>query len=266
MADFEGLRRGWYRNRSVQVNIVNSLKHREGVFLKKGVVVRCLKINAVTYLEKNMVRYKFFDNQFNLYGSLARFPNLPMFSFAVKDKRQQQDDFNEKYQEYMEGYDFMLDIDSHDGKIASALSTLRKVLPFFAGCPYYVLFSGKKGFHVRIDWEDMPEQFRQMPISGLVGLFKRFSLRFAMINGFDEVDTSIYDDRRISKTPYSVVYPAYTVALPMTDAQIQNFNIVEFSVRYLLGKTQAMFGRGLLKRQGTPEMFLGLVNQYADDL
>jgi len=212
------------------------------------------------YLDMNFDRYHFFEEPFNLYGSLAWYPDMPMFSFNRLEKRKEMDKFNLDYRKYMTKYDFLLDIDNP--KIGSALDTLKKVMIHFKGVPYSVKFSGKKGFHIFVEYDDFPDSFKAMPMDELCEMFKRFAENFSLINNLPDIDYSIYDLRRIAKTPYSVVYPYYFVALPLTDSDIQYFNLQDMSIKTLINKIGTMRNRGLLKREGTPEAFEKLISKY----
>ncbi len=170
---FESLRFHWYNNPKIIFNLIESLKYKETVFLREGCVHRCIKSNASHYLMKNFSRYHFFENEnFNLYNSLAHYPNLPMFSFNRYNKRTEQDQFNKQYTDFMKGYDFLIDIDNPD--IKSALNTLKAVMKDFKGVPYYVLFSGKKGYHLKVDYFDFPKELKELNWNQLSELFKKF--------------------------------------------------------------------------------------------
>lgn len=259
---FERLRKEWYQTPNVLFNIIDRLKYREAVFLRKGTVHRCLKINKTDYFHSNAKRYHFYEEPMNLYGSLAHYPNMPMFSHNLKEKREEMDRFNEEYLDYMKGYDFLMDIDNVD--IEHAYWTFKQVKKIFDEHKviYWAQNSGKKGFHIRIDYEDFSPQLKSLSFTELAARFKKFAENFKMINGFDDIDTSIFDLRRIAKTPYSIVYPYYFVAMPLSDEQAENFKLVEYSLPYLISNTHKLFKRGVLKRTGTPQGFDKLLDEY----
>lgn len=269
------LRKHWYSQDIVMFNIIEQLKFKETVFIAKNKgVIRCVKANAMRYLAMNFDRYHFLEHKMNLYGSLAHFPNLPMFSFNRTEKRKEMDAFNLSYKDYISGFNYMMDIDNFDLK--SAHRTLLACLKAFQGIPYYVVMTGKKGFHIRVDYEDMSEDLKQMSMPDLCGLFKRFTENFSLINNLPDIDYSIYDLRRIAKTPYSVVFyplkdkdgnveefPLF-VALPMTDDQIYKFDIKDYHIKTQLNNLPDLRNRGLLKREGSPEKFSELIKKYGD--
>lgn len=261
---FERMRRFWYHQPEILFNMVHQLKYRETVFIRDGCVHRCIKANAVKFLEMNFERYHFHDEPFNVYSSLAWFPDMPMFSFNRQEKREQMDEFNQNFEGYINKYDFLMDIDNP--KITQALKTFRLAKRKFdkAKVPYWCLFSGTKGFHIRVDWDDFPKRLKEMPAQELADLFKKFSENFSAINGLDDIDYSIYDLRRISKTPYSIVYPYYFIAMPLTGRQIADFDLKEMSLPYNMTRVHNFNRRGVLKRDGTAEGFDKLIKKYTE--
>ena len=67
---FEALKRQWYKEKFVLFNIIKTMMYKETVFLRKGCVHRCIKANAVRYLEMNFDRYHFHSEPMNLYSSI----------------------------------------------------------------------------------------------------------------------------------------------------------------------------------------------------
>jgi len=262
--EFEEMKEMWYSDESILFEIIKSLNQRETAIIHyyKSLTHRCIKANAVRYLQKNFQRYKFIPEQFNLYGSLAKYPTFPMFSFSSFVKRKQMDEFNKEYQNYMSGFDFLMDIDNEDIEIAH--ETAKKVKFIFDKYKiiYWTQFSGFKGFHFRVDFEDFPEWMQLLPKDKLSDTLKKFAENFQIINKFDDIDLSVFDLRRIAKTPYSVVYPYYFVAMPLTDAEFKNFNKEIVSLPNCLIRIESFKNRGLLKREGSPENFGKLVKDY----
>lgn len=261
--EFEKLRNEWYHNDDVAFNIIDRMKYREGVFLRKNLVHRCLKINKVEFFFKNAERYHFFTKEpFNLYSSLSLYPNLPMFSFARAEKRKQMDDFNVAFPQYMTGYDFLIDVDNEDLDLAySTAFKIKKILDD-RKIEYWLMFSGNKGFHFRVDYEDFPQEMKVLEFDTLAKKFKTFAENFKEIEQLPDIDTSIFDLRRIAKAPYSVVYPNYLVAYPLTDNQFEKFNIVEMTLPYRMEHDDTLHRRGVLKRKGTKRGFMNLINDY----
>ena len=261
--EFEKLKSEWYRNDDVMFNIIDRMKYREGVFLRKNLVHRCLKINKIDYFFKNATRYHFFTKEpFNLYSSLAHYPNLPMFSFNIAEKRKQMDEFNIAFPQYMTGYDFLIDIDNEDLDLAYSSAYKVKQILDRRKIIYWCCFSGKKGWHFRVDFQDFPQEMKELEFSTLAKKFKLFAENLKDIENIPDIDTTIFDLRRIAKTPYSVVYPDYLVALPLTDIQFKDFNIKEMTLRWQLDNDDKLHRRGVIKRAGKKENFMKLINDY----
>lgn len=267
---FEALRKQYYMSDNVLFSIIDCIKFRECAFIRletaqrKPVTIRCVKANATHYLRKNFERFDFLTNPFNLYSSLAKFPNMPMFSFNPKIRRDQQDQFNDTFIDYMQSYDFLFDIDNDDLQVAYA--TAYKVKSIFDAekIPYSLTFSGNKGWHIRVEYEDFSPELQALPKDELCWTLKRFAENFRSINALPSIDLSIFDLRRIAKTPYSVVYPNYLIALPLSDEDMDNFSLQQCSiVHWLKPENMAkLFRRGKMKRDGKPEAFGNMVERY----
>jgi hypothetical protein len=267
---WEILRKKWMGNDNVLFNILDGIKYRETVLIRlptetrKTTTIRCIKANALKFLAQNFERFNYYHHPYNLYSSLAQFPNLPSMSFNVKVRRQQMDEFNEHYESYIKGYDFLFDIDNEDLKLAYAqMYKLKTMLSEFR-VPYTVTFSGGKGFHVRVAYEDFPKYLTEMSYPELSATLKRCAENVNIIHNLNSIDLAIFDLRRIAKAPYSVVYPYYTIALPLSDEQIDNFSLEMVSLPYQLARTKELYKRGTLKRKGTPDGVEAFVRRYTE--
>jgi len=247
--------------------IIKTLKYKETVFIDTNNTrgtIRCVKANAVRYLISNFENFRFYDKHMNLYGSLSHYPNMPMFSYAHKERIQQREQFNKDALSLTERYDFLFDIDNTDIKQSYATTSAIKEIFDEKKIKMSLIFSGNKGFHIKIDYKDFPEWMRKMRIPDLIDKLKLFAERFQVINDFKDIDIRIFDNRRIAKTPYSVVYPYYFVALPLSDEDFENFSLEKVSLPYLYKRRNMIFNRGLLTRQGNPENFGELIKEYTE--
>jgi len=265
--DWEELKLEWYSNLGIRFEIAKAISYRETALIhytNPNKTLRCLKINAVKYLDMNNIRYNIFHETFNIYGSLAKYPNLPVFSFSAVIKTTQQKKFNKEYKEIMSSFDFMMDIDNED--ISKALSSLKVANEVFKKykVPYWVLFSGTKGFHIRVDYEDFPQWLKDMPWQEVASILKNFAENFKLLNALPDIDLVVYDLRRIAKTPYSVVYPYYFIALPLSDNAIETFDLEKVSLPYCIKNINKYKNRGLLKRNGSSEGFGKLLKEYLE--
>jgi hypothetical protein len=251
-AEFEKLRKQWYQTENIAFNIINAIKYRETCFIGDHRPVRYIKANAIVYLSKNFERYRFFEEPFNLYQSLARYPRMPLFSFDSKEKKPQTVAFHDNRVSYMDSFDFLLDIDNKN--IEMAYNSALKMKRILDKCkvPYTLMFSGKKGFHIKIEYDDFPIELKKLSFP-LSDRLKKTAENIFEKEQLDDLDLGVFDLQRIAKTPYSVVYPNYLVALPLSDEELDNFSIKEVSLPYLITKTDKMYLRGFRKRKGTIE-------------
>lgn len=265
----EDMKDMWYRNAPVAFELVKCMNRRESVFLatNRKLTHRCLKMNAVRFFYKSAHRFHFFDReyQYNIYSSVALFPRLPMFSFNWDTKKVEQKEFNEHFRDYLEGYDFVVDLDNPDLKAVHESGKRLKAMLDKYKIRYHVKFSGTKGFHFVVQFEDLPEQLKLLNPDDLVVIFKRFAYELKYMHKVEDIDETIYDLRRILKTPYSVVYPTYLIALPLTDAQFEQFDLDIVSLDYWLTNTDKIRNRGLLTRNHSEgrDNLLKMINSVA---
>lgn len=273
---FEPLRKQWYANKSVMIQLIKSMMHREAVFMrysdirKEVVWHRNLKINHDVYFWKNAERFHFLTEPQNLYASLSLMPNVPMFSLNINEKKTQQKEFTKDYLNYLTTFDYLFDMDADPNKgytIKDAYFETKKLKQILdeKNISYILTWSGNKGFHLRIPYESFPDWMKQMEIVSLVEMFKEFTVNFKAVKNFNLIDDSIMDTRRIFKLPYSVVYPNYLICIPLSDTQ---FNEFEYPLSVVLptwlNRINEVFNRGLLQREGNPDAFGDLVKQYTD--
>lgn len=275
----EKLRIQWYSNKSVMMNIIDAMKLREGAFLqlregKKDSMMRYLKINHDIYFYKNAERYGFFNHKMNLYNSLAKLPNMPMFPFnRIKKEEQTTPYCEDQYFKDIISYDFMLDIDAKEIEKDKGITMkslqfayhefveIKKLFDEYE-IPYWCQFSGKKGFHLRVDSVDYPIELKKMGVVKQCNLFKKVIENIGYIRDYRFPDDSIFDLKRIAKTPYSVTYPLYLIAYPLTDKEIESFNLKMVSLPYRLSKVKDLFQRRTCKREGDPEGFMKFLRRY----
>lgn len=263
--ELEELKKQWYNTDAVAFEMINAMKYRESVFIatNKKVTQRMLKINAVRFLYMNFDRYRFFEQEclYNIYNSVAHFPELPMGSFRYEEKREQQAKFNANYMEFIKGYDLFIDLDNPNFQLVYSSAKLLKEIFDSHDVRYSVIYSGTKGLHFTVEYQNLPNELKQLSFDKLAKLFKLFAYELKLIKKIKDIDTSVFDLRRIKKVPYSVVYPYYRVALPLTDEQFENFNISDVFLPNL--EPEQMKRRGLLTRQGTTDGLMVLMKEIA---
>lgn len=219
----------WYKYKPVLFEIVKILKNRELAFIsQKGEepkrIVRYMIAFYVGMLEKHFGWMNFDKGLINIYHSVAKFKDgsIPMFSYDLKTRTKQQDyiDFNRDYAKYVEGYNFFLDMDGKEDfeKCYEETKEIKKIFDTYK-IPYYMLNSSFKGFHIIIPEKYMPE----IPLEKLIETIGNVIYNIKGIYGFESIDTSITDLKRVCKCPYSFVGDG-SIALPLTDEQFENFN------------------------------------------
>jgi len=266
--EMEIMAKQWYNTDAVAFELINTMKFRESIFIatNRRKPIRCLKINAVRFLYKNFDKFQFFgdENLYNIYSSVAHFPDFPMFSWNYEEKQEQQSKFNANFMDYVKGYDFFVDLDNPNPELVHASSTRLKNIYDDYKIMYSLPYSGTKGFHFNVNYENFPEKLKNIPFDKLANLFKLFAYELKLMEKVRDIDTSIFDLRRIRKTPYSVTYPYYRVALPLSDEQFENFSLKEVFLPNLIEDTQSIRKRGLLTRKGKPEALLELMRDLAN--
>lgn len=267
--EMEEMAKRWYNTDAIAFELVNSMKFRETVFIdvRNKIVQRLLKINAVRFIYKNFERYDFYnpDKLYNVYSSVAYFHNLPMFSFNQTEKTEQQAKFNANYNDYITGYDLFIDLDNKELELVySSTKRLKDIFDSYQ-IPYTLTFSGSKGFHISVDYNDLPTKLKKLNPKQLSIIFKLFAYELKITKKIKDIDTSIFDMRRIRKVPYSIVYPYYYVALPLSDKEFDNFSLENVFLPNVVDKAEQFKRRGVMKRQGIHEKFLYLLRDLANE-
>jgi hypothetical protein len=220
----------YYSSVLVKFNMLNSvhLQDREFIVLPHGSkMIRRLKCTKIDHLTYFINQFTLWERGNNLYHSIgivdwSKMPYITreMLNPLSPEMRDYKDEFNEKVRGATTGFDFCYDID-----------TLRywDVSPFVKflhehGVFPQIMFSGTKGFHIRIPWEIMHEAFPEVSAMEAPDKFKdwAFALR-EYSNELFPYDNMFYHTR-IIKLPYSIAKSGL-VALPITYEQFADFDI-----------------------------------------
>ena len=277
-------RQQWYDTRFIKLEIIKSLIHRETVFLpfyqdeidgkiKAKPPVRNLNASYDKMLDRHFQEFDFFNQKMNLYASLVTWKDFPTFNYNWRIRSQEQDIWNKKFDDYIIALDWFIETDSdtlypaiEDGK------RIKKMLDEYK-IKYCVSYSGSKGLHFIIPYEDISflpvkifdrdmeseiSNFKKyLPrfpvkisdlnkIADLVLLLKVMSIRLKRIYALDTLDDSVSDIRRIRKTPYSWDVKSDKICLPLTDEQLDNFDKNKMSADEVI--KIRLFKRGQLWR------------------
>lgn len=245
------MRKRWYSEPMTLIEMVKNMGGREVAFLKcktkmplmtkKPYSVRCIKAHYMDVLLKNFEAFDFNQRPLNIYSSVAKFENMPVFSYASVARAEQQKAFfkNEKFDECFTEYDFVIDLDSSNLKkfkdekgepIVNAFDVNNVIKEYYDidwmyedakklkavfdefGLQYSIAFSGLKGMHFQIkDSAFFPAGLT--PIQK-VEVAKKIVNNLKVIEDIQCIDETIYDKVRIFKTPYSV--DGYNIVLPLS--------------------------------------------------
>lgn len=226
-----GARDRWYNSSFTLLEMVKVLKGRECSFLeskvereteRKSIPVRCVKAHNIDYLKKNFEAFAFFKKNYDVYYSVASFDGFPMFSYAPKQREEQQKlFFGVQFTSYWVGYDFVLDIDGETVKDAYADAVKVKAVFDEFHLPYSLKFSGSRGFHFIVEYKDFFPS--ELPLDKCVELAYRIVCNLKEIEDIPGVDEKIYQKERLFKLPYSLT--GNNVVLPLSDEQFNHFSI-----------------------------------------
>ncbi len=275
-------RKGYYLNKSLQFELMWNLKNREMFLLpfnknaegkwKSTPPIRWLLGNYIGMIEKHWDRYKFLEKTMNLYSSLVTWKKFPMFSYNWVEKSQQQKLWLKEFKNHVDKCDCFIETDSPDLK--ESFGDAIKIRDFLNEykIKYHCVHSGSKGVHLIIPYEEFShlpvpvynhvismnlgspkDLLKKLPIPvselskevDLVLIFKALNIRMQGILNVPTLDKSISDIHRVKKTPYSIDVKSGLVALPLTDAQLENFNKDICKPEIVLKK---VYKRGLLWR------------------
>lgn len=267
-----GLYKKYYSDKSVLYELVKLMKGRESSVLGVGFPpVRCMKIHSINFLESNFKAFNFWSRVYNIYTSIAKLEDMPTFSYAPPIRKKQQIMFNREFDNYVVGYDAPFDFDCDKDKIGTddfddmaTMWDMKEVMAILDEyqVPYYVKCSGR-GFHLEIPSEVMKlycKDINQIPQT--VGFMAK-TLKGLL--DLKTLDDSIYDSRRIWKTPYSLDVKSGNVALPLNKTQIDNFSWDMVKVDTVL--RDGVRGRGLiLFNDGTTEEMKKSITSFMNEI
>lgn len=265
----------WYSQEEILYEIVKIHKYCETVFMKKGInrysnqknikiykPVRWLKCFNVEFLKRNFDFYSFFKYPHNLFHSLAKYDNMPMFSFKPSEKFKQQKQWLENYKKHIMSFDYGIDIDSHDGNDFDCYKYAKKVKRILDDSKIgYSLKNTASGFHFTIPYENLPlkqlkKKSRFFQISNVSEFCKLVTLDIdEQVKSHNAIDKSVSDLKRFWASEYSVKIKKVNdiVCLPMSDEMFEKFKPKDYYLKNVLKKVEdgelAIRDRGLLQRK-----------------
>jgi len=213
----------WYSCLEVLFKMVEYTKNRETVFLiskaedpkKYYYNTRYLRVECVrdfNYLLQ--MGLHMFDEKrlYNLYYSITEFKKpIPFLKFDSERKSKIKNWAEQRMIKETESYDFFIDVDCDKITFEGGKITVRKIKELFDkyAIPFEIRCSGK-GFHIIVDGkvfnilgynisEDLKDENNICYVFGEIG--KRLNKHVSNL-----IDDGVYDYRRVTKIPYSLVH------------------------------------------------------------
>lgn len=187
--------------------------------------------NGMDSLKSHLQFTQCFDLALNLYCSVAdlKFP-LPIFSYHLEKRKLDTKyiEFNRNYVNYVKNYSIFYDFDGKTkvgeeyvvdmDKCYKEVARFKEILDEYK-IPYYLIPSSFNGFHIIISSEYIEYNDLDKLISDLNILINRITYDY----GFEMLDNTVVDIKRIRKLPYSMSCDG-AIVLPLTDYEFKNFD------------------------------------------
>jgi hypothetical protein len=243
-------RETYYKQIFVLFEIVKCLKNRELAFLtpkteERKKSARYLLAFNLDYLKKHFEWIDFNKTLVNMYMSVAKLKDVPVFSYNLAERLNDENykNFNKEYENFVVGYDLFLDFDGKENpeKCLQEVKEMKKIFDEYK-VPYYVMNSSLTGFHFHIPAEYMPS----MDIKELLATLNDVIYNLKGVYNLSCLDESVIDMKRICKVPYSIVADG-SVCLPLNDFQLESFRPENVKIGNVL-RTTMIKNRGLIVR------------------
>lgn len=267
--DFSKVYEDYYNNEQVIYEIVKNLIGRETTlmgFARDGLkeyVWRCIKAHNVDFLKQNFNAFNFNTRYYNIYQSVALLKNMPMFSFNLPLRMEQQRTFNEQFMNYVTGFDFVIDFDgdkitdknfyTFDGNGLWLEVKVVKHLFDRYGIPYTLKASSNNGFHIVVS-----DKYLAGGLQEKLQFGKRMIVNIKDLFQLETPDVNIYNFRRIWKVPYTLDIRSGAVALPLTDDEFEELKTNPDVISPDRVLKMNLRNRGMLERPFRYEGFLEL--------
>lgn len=266
--DFSKVYDEYYADERVLKAITDNLLNRETTFMgfsrdtTKEYVWRCIKAHNPTYLKNNFTGFNFFSRFYNIYHSVAILKNMPVFTFNMQMRMEQQNQFNQNFMSYVTGFDYVVDFDA-DKITKDNLYSKEPKDAFWrevqivkhcfdkGGVPYTMKASSNEGFHLVVDDKYFVGGLQEKLQFGMI-LTKELKHLF----GLETPDLTIYNFRRVWKVPYSLDIRTGAVALPINE---EEFNKVRNDNSLLIPENvlkMDLVNRGMLERPFNYKLFV----------
>lgn len=236
--------------------MVKLAQHREFAFLKP-VSIRALNLWKVDHLPKYLQLANYDDKKPNMYISVSRLKQIPIFTYLPSERQKETSVwFKKEYFKEVFAYDLFMDFDKEkDESWEDLIAEVKTLKEWFDDreIPYYMLFSGNKGFQFIIDYEYLPEGFsfdvdenghgKPGSIYEFTKIFQEKLKEVFDLKHLDLANNGI--PNRLRKLPYSLV--GDSVCLPLSDYEFESWSITKMHKDYVL-KNIVLKNRGTLER------------------
>lgn len=267
----------FYTDKRILYEIVKYLGNKELIFDKK---IRWLYASKIQYLLDNMFFYRVFENPKTFYCGLAGFKEREPAPLGFVAKREWQDEYwthaeHPAMLEKMNGLDFAIDIDFAD--FLKSFKEAKKLFDYFNKFKirFSVWCSGKKGFHIRIPYEEFKNMTSEtFNVDEEVRFSSNLALQLAkelkmpiLIKGSKDsagVDTSIYSATRYIKCPYTLDTRNKRVVWPLSDGEFLDFerNYEKYmSIDYALSHKNLGYRGAYINKETNPDGFADMCEE-----
>lgn len=238
----------YYQKKYVAYEILKGCTNRDFSMLgKNNANIRGLRVRCLFDLYRVLKLANWEKHKQNIYRSVATLSEIPTFTFNPKKRSAETGVwYKDEYSNYVVKYDLFFDFDKEE---KDSWEDLLKEVEGFKNyleeykVPYYLLFSGNKGFQIIIsgDYLDIKEirEGNVYPHKEIVEKIKEvFNLKF-----LDLANNGV--NSRLCKIPYSIV--GENVALPLNDEQFKFFRVEDMKLEKV-ERNVRLIRRGWIER------------------
>ena len=175
---------------------------------------------------------------YKIYNSTAILRDMPIFSYNIAERKEQSKIFHEKFMNYVNNYEFILDIDNK-GDFTQCYEETKRIIEALEEekIAYYIKFSGS-GFNIVIPHQNIGYAKK----TELQERFQKIANAIQEITDATLLDTTIYMMREVTKTLYSLDTQNDTVCMPLTKQEFKNFT-------HEMVQPERMFEKEIMERQ-----------------
>ena len=256
----------YYKKKYVIYEILKNCTNRDFSALSNNKAnIRGLKVSCIFDFDRVLKLMNWEKNKQNLYRSVATLKCLPKFTFNPKLRKSETSVwYKEHYSEDVTDYDLLFDFDSNERDWKGLLDNVKALKEYLDDyiVPYYIIFSGNKGFQLVIPGEYLKieniEKGNVFPHKSIAEIIKqRINLPL-----LDLANNGV--NNRLCKIPYSLVLGGckkelneeeikdynendMTIALPLSDEQLKNFSFEKMKLKTVINGIP-LIRRGNLER------------------